>query len=812
MACLLHFDLVASIITARDYIDLRKRKFVMKKILLTLLASFCFSTFVFAQEFEIKNYEIKATVNQNAPAVEVQAKMRLVNLSGRDVADKVLLGTGSKPRLSFFLHNKAKVTAMTVNGAAAPFKTGEPLRLPMITVATDITTAFASAPEFEVELTYSIPSTDRSQTLHVSSSESYALPNSFWFPVYHNPYADHGADTAPFKLTVTAPSGQVISSGNRTGDNAFEQTLATQPFFFVAHHEMTTATAAKSARIEIYAPRGLNDNGQQQTKRLADEATKIVNFFTEYFGIPLSGAFRIIASGSQGLTFSEPGAVVLDDSYFRRDVLDLGTIELLASAAAKSFVDGRVLMRGRGAGMMRDGLPIYLVAQYLGARFGEAQQTAALERYRRAYEPVARGSDTALLLQSPYDRSYTTVVYNKGALVWRLIEKKIGKQAFDTLVRNMLDRQRVDVLSLVEWKSPLCRVSRCTSVKADVLAAAGTQQNELQEIFTQWIENVIIPDFAIGQPQPGANGLESALVNFGSGDVTVEVVATTASGEKLKQNVLIKGGEYGAANFPAGTQIARVEVDPDKLYPQKDYANDVFPRRASPAEMYGQASLAFTKKDYATAEAKLKEALSAEPNAPILQSLLGRVLLATNKNDEAARVFTETLKREPLPLQAYAWSQLGLGQLALQSNKFAEAATHFRLASASDLDQTTTLAARDGAIKAEQGANAVKVPDDVKAFLKQLDDALLTGSADAVSPLVEQGNLREFVKRVTGSKPSLWTTEILRAEVWDVERVAVDVNVKIKIVGREGAGRAVYILNRAGGKLKLSEVPIFDVK
>ena len=62
------------------------------------------------------------------------------------------------------------------------------------------------------------------------------------------------------------------------------------------------------------------------------------------------------------------------------------------------------------------------------------------------------------------------------------------------------------------------------------------------------------------------------------------------------------------------------------------------------------------------------------------------------------------------------------------------------------------------------------------------------------------------------SKPSLWTTEILRAEAWDADRVAVDVNVKIKIVGREGAGRAVYILNRAGGKLKLSEVPIFDVK
>ncbi|MBS1808542.1 MAG: hypothetical protein JST84_10150 [Acidobacteria bacterium] len=781
-----------------------KNLFVSALMLLTVSA--------FAQEFEIKSYDVKANVNLDAHAVEVQAKMRLVNLSGREMADKVLLGTGSKPRLSFFLHNKAKVSAMSVNGATAQFRTGEPLRLPMITVSTDITSSFASAPEFDVELAYSIPSTDRSQTLHVSTAESYALPNGFWFPVYHNPYADHGADTAPFTLTVTAPSGKVVSSGLRKSDTSFDQTLATQPFFFVGNYEVTSATAEKSGKIEIYAPRGLDENGQQQVKRLSDEATKIINFFTDYFNLPLPSAFRIVASGSQGLTFSEPGAVVLDDSYFRRNVLDLGTIELIAGAAAKSFVDGRVLMRGRGAGMMRDGLPIYLVAQYLGTRFGAAQQTAALDRYRSAYEPIARGSDSPLLLQSAYDRSYTTVVYNKGALVWRLIEKKIGKQAFDNLVRNMLDRQRVDVLSLTEWKSPLCRAARCANVKADILAAAGAQQNDIQEIFSQWIENVIVPDFAVGQPQASANGIESTIVNFGSGDLAVDVIATTESGEKLKQTVALKGGEYGAVTFPAGSKIARIEVDPDKLYPQKDYANDIFPRRASSSEVYGQAALAFTKKDYATAEAKLKELLSVEPNAPILQSLLGRVLLATNKNDEAAKVFAETVKREPLPLQAYAWSQLGLGQLALQGSKFAEAAAHFRFASASDLDQTTTLSARDGAVKAEQGANLIKVSDDVKAFLKQFDDALLTGSADAVKPLVEQGNLGEFVKRVTSSKPTLWTTEILRAEAWDADRIAVDVNTKVKIIGREGAGRAVYILSRAGGKLKLSEVPIFDVK
>jgi hypothetical protein len=52
----------------------------------------------------------------------------------------------------------------------------------------------------------------------------------------------------------------------------------------------------------------------------------------------------------------------------------------------------------------------------------------------------------------------------------------------------------------------------------------------------------------------------------------------------------------------------------------------------------------------------------------------------------------------------------------------------------------------------------------------------------------------------------------LRAEAWDADRLAVDANVKVKIIGREGTGRAVYVLSRASGKWKLNDVPIFDVK
>ncbi len=779
----------------------------MKKLLLFFVALILLTVTAVAQEFEIRNYDLKAKIVPEANAVEVNAKMRLINLNGKELVDKLLLGTGDKPRLSFFLNPKIKVSSMKINGAEAAFKTSENPRLGLMSVYADITSSIALLPEFEVEISYVINS-ERGVGLRISGSESHLLPNSFWIPVSHTPYAEHGADTAPFMLNVTAPSGQVISSGNRKDENTFEQSLAAQPYFFAGNYEVTTATAAKNAKVEIYAPRGLDANGKQQLQRLSEEAVKIVNYYSEYFATPQMGAFRIVATSTTGINFAESGGVAIDESFFRRNVLDLGTIELLASAAARSFIDGRVLLRGRGAGMMRDGLPVYMTANYFGSRFGEAERNAAFERYRRAYEPLARGSDTALLMQSSYDRNYTTAMYNKGALVWRLIETKLGRATFDAYIRSMLDRQRVDVLSLTEWKAPLCRVARCANVKSDLTVKSA----ELKDIFSQWIETVIGPDFAVGQPKDVATGVESAIVNFGNGDLTVDVTASTESGEKINRSVAVKGGEYGTITFPAGTKISRIEVDPDKIYPQKDYSNDVYPRRPSTGDLYGQASLAFGKKEYAASETKLKEALAADPNASIVQALLGRVQVILNKNDEAQKSFNEALKQIPISLQAFAWAHLGLGTIALQKNQWVEAVNHFKLVSASEQDQSTTISAFDGALKAEQGAKSINIPEDVRAFIKQLDDALLQGTAEALNPLVETSNLREFVKRVTASKPTIWATEIMRTEALDSERIIVDATVKVKIVGREGAGRAIYVLTRSGGKFRLSEVPVFDVK
>ncbi|HKQ77349.1 MAG TPA: hypothetical protein VJ810_26860, partial [Blastocatellia bacterium] len=615
----------------------------MKKIFFSLVFTNLCAALTFAQEFEIKKYDINARIAPEEQRVEVQAKMRLVNLSGPDLAEKILLSAGDKPRLSFFLNPKAKVETMKINGAAVQPKTAEDTRNNLTRVYIDITSGMTGLREFDVDFGYSIMAADRSVALHVSSEETFLLPSSFWVPTTHTPYLDHGADTAPFTLTVTAPSGlKVISSGVRKSDNSFEQSLAAQPFFIIGDYDVVSRGGAHS--VEVYYPRGSGASGEigkRQAERIAEEAERAVAFFAKYFGAAPIEPFRVVSTqarqlntatseafaGSRETSVAMVGAVTIDENIFRRDAIDLGAVELLSGAAARMWIDGQVLLRGRGVGMLRDALPIYLVAQYLGDRFGLPQREAAFERFRRAYATIAR-NDAPLLMQNQLERNYATSVYNKGALVWRMIEKTVGIMAFETALRSSLSRGKVDALSLAGWWAPqlgagpakphpLCQLSRCANFKEN-LVLAGADRKLVSELFTNWIETVALPDFAIGQPQNTANGIESAVTNFGTGDFTVEIAATNDKGEKIPKTATVKSSEFGSVNFPAGAILKTIEVDPDKLFLQSDYTNDSFPRRPSQSEAFGQANLAFSKNDFATAEAKAREALIDTPNAPTL--------------------------------------------------------------------------------------------------------------------------------------------------------------------------------------------------
>src|SRR5262245_2758763 len=140
-----------------------------KKLFFCSISILLLSSIAFAQEFEIKKYEINARVVPEEQKVDAQAKLRMVNLSDPDLGERILLSPDSKPRLSFYLNPKAKVGAMKVNGAAVQPKTAEDARNNLTRVYIEMTSAMTGLREFDVHLEYSIRAADHGAALPVRS-------------------------------------------------------------------------------------------------------------------------------------------------------------------------------------------------------------------------------------------------------------------------------------------------------------------------------------------------------------------------------------------------------------------------------------------------------------------------------------------------------------------------------------------------------------------------------------------------------------------------------------------------------------------
>ena len=416
-------------------------------------------------------------------------------------------------------------------------------------------------------------------------------------------------------------------------------------------------------------------------------------------------------------------------------------------------------------------------------------------RQRTAFAAIAQRAG-ALSQTTPLDPAYLTVVGNKGAMAWRFVERTLGREAFmDTLRRQL---QAGDSgLTLAGLR--------------ESLAARGGEPVRalLQYVLDQPTEM----DLIIGIPQPRGGEAVVALRNTGAIDAETSVIAFTESGERLKTDVKIPSRSFSEAVFKTAAKLRLVEVDPEKNYPQLDYSNDFAPRSTSNEEPLAEATRLFIRQDYARAEALARDLLTRAPYAEEARVLLARTMLAEGKNDLAEKEFRAALEsRVPTPT-TLAWAYVGIGEISLQRGQAAQAARSFDDAVRADGEYATTLAARAGRIKAEAAAKTAPAPDEsARNFITQLDKAILSGRKVEIEALLMPGELSNFAKGVVSTQPEIWQTQVLRTEQLDAARMAVDVSLHVKQLGREQSGTAVLILARVGGQWRLQAIEFFEVQ
>ena len=347
-----------------------------------------------------------------------------------------------------------------------------------------------------------------------------------------------------------------------------------------------------------------------------------------------------------------------------------------------------------------------------------------------------------------------------------------------------------------------------TSLRAALVARGG---DSLKALLDQQLDQVVDTDFMIGLPQQRGADWVSALRNVGSIDVTVTVAATTEQGQEVRAEATVPAKNFGEVVFKTPAKIVRVEIDPDKLYPQLDYGNDMMPRGKDLSQALNEASLQLGAQDFAKAEATARAMLVTAPRFQEAQIILARALLGQNRNDEAEKLFRTALE-EPLPFAAtVAWANIGLGEIAMKRNQPAEAVKRFNDAVAASRDYPSSLAARAARIRAEAVANnAPPVDETVRAFVTQLSQAVISNKKAELESRIISGELVRFINASIGT--DAWETKVVRTEQLNANLIAADVQIRASKLGTVGSGTAVLMLARTPSGWKLSGIELFEVR
>jgi hypothetical protein len=746
-------------------------------ILLILAAILALASLMNAQDggrtatatWQVQKYDIEATMPADGGrTVNVKALLSLKNISGRPATSVTL-------RIS----PAAEITSVRVNDAVTDFSKAEEksAAVSLQRIGTRVASVAADGVA-KVVVDYKITPKDNTALASISGTQSQLLPLSYWYPTPNSWYFPRGADNSPVRLKVTAANGaSIVSAGTETA-GVFEHGLFAQPFFIAGNWDVSN-----SGGVSVYLPKGGGAEAQKRAAELAALFTEARTFAGTMLGKMPETPLRLVAV-RRGGGFASGGTALVDEAVFRRPKIDSLSAMNLAEAAARLYLGNVVAVNGEGYGIISEGLVRYVATQFIESKFGKDVADIERLRQRNAYLAVSK-RDAPMAIVSPIDDYYYQVVANKGAMVWRIISRKVGSTELANILKTSAQDGALNV--------------------AEIRQALSSQKPLVDMLFDQITEMNLM----VGLPQPGAGETRAAVRNFGNFDVTVDVVGTTATGQRLSFPVTIATGSPGEVVFKTSEKVTRIEVDADKLYPQTEYFDDVAPREATDSDPLLAVKRTFDKQEFAAAEALARTLVRDYPRFDDLRILFARSLLAQGKTADAEREFKVVLDEKLPTSRSVAWANVGLAEIAAKAGQNDAALKYAETVIAIDAEYGASFAARN--IRNRLSTSAPNDPA-IKSFFADFDRAAAANRKADLESLAVPGEVAKFVNGIAGSTEQ-WQTTVRQIDRVDANTVLVEVGLSIKLLNKEvETGIAVFRLAKAGSSWKLSAVDMFEVR
>lgn len=313
---------------------------------------------------------------------------------------------------------------------------------------------------------------------YVGANNGYLMYAARWFP-----FNNYAADRATSDITITLPAGFTLTGASDlpstvTGTKTrFVQTKPSLPGTFA--YDRYTNRSLRFGEYEVqFFTKGAND---QIVTQYGETVGRALDFYGKRYGVPNAGKKLIIAQIDDDSLeyYSAPGMIFVANRDFdqTRDIVS----ERLQRETAYQWFGFTVGLASFDDAWLSQGL-----AEYSAFTLRESMLTGAkLDNLRRELlEKALTFEQTASLVRTPgnlddQSTAYQYIMFDKGAMVYKLLRDSIGEAKFNQLMRTYVDRFRDKNASIDEFEKLATEV-------------AG---QPMRYFFARWVEGTGVPEF-----------------------------------------------------------------------------------------------------------------------------------------------------------------------------------------------------------------------------------------------------------------------------------------------------------------------------
>ena len=534
---------------------------------------------------------------------------------------------------------------------------------------------------------------------YVGPEGSYLMYASRWFPFH-----DYAADRATADITVIVPTGvqvggisdePVVPQVDKSGTTRF-RFVNKQPVLignFIAGQYVVKSLRLGKYELQFFAKPG----SEGRIANYGELMGRALEFYSREYGAPAFGSRFIIAQTDDDAmeAYSGPGILFLASRFF--DSSRSAPEERLQREVAYQWWGQTVGLKSFDDAWISQGLAEWSAFALRESNLTGAQLDAA---QREEQERALTFEQTSSIVRAPaalddQSAAYQSIVFYKGAMVFRMLRETLGKDQFTQLLRKFLEQYRNKNASVDDFERLTTQV-------------VG---RNMRYFFAQWVEGTGVPEFSVDyqiiRTRAGKFRTRGTVrQNFDNFNMPVELTLRSEGDSQTKTIYL--AGKSEDFDFESNGQPIVAEVDPnDKILRMSDDLKvSIVARRGIELFHDGQ---------YAEAQQQLESALKLDRNNAWVYYNLGQVYFE-QKNWQLAldnfQAAIDAASSKPAWIETWAHIKRGNAYDAKGDRQRAVAEYNKALQSGSNYDNAQAVAKKfintpfDPKAPAEQAQNA----------------------------------------------------------------------------------------------------------